>query len=199
MAIVTPTANKQELRERILRAVQDMYTEVASCPAQGFHFPTGRAACEYVGYSAEELDAISTTAIESFAGVGYPFKANVIRSGHTVLDVGSGSGTDILIAGLKVGDKGTVYGLDMTEAMIEKAKINIAKSGMPGMAIIAGNAESIPLPDEEVDVVTSNGVLNLVPDKQAAFSEIYIEYSNLAAAFRSLILYLGRISRRNHD
>ncbi len=101
MAIVAPTANKEELRERIVAAVQDMYTEVASCPAKGFHFPTGRWACEYVGYPAAELDAIPQTAVESFAGVGYPFRANVLQRGYTVLDIGSGSGTDILITALK--------------------------------------------------------------------------------------------------
>lgn len=173
MAIVAPTANKEELRERIFTAVQDMYTEVASCPANTFHFPTGRAACEYVGYPARELDAIPLTAVESFAGVGYPFKANVIQKGSTVLDIGSGAGTDILIAALKVGAEGKAYGLDMTDAMIEKAEDNIRKAGMKNVEIIKGNAEAIPLPNSVCDVVTSNGVINLVPDKQLAFKEIY--------------------------
>ncbi len=173
MAIVAPAANKEELRERILAAVQDMYTEVASCPAKGFHFPTGRWACEYVGYSAAELDAIPKTAVESFAGVGYPFRANVLQRGCTVLDIGSGSGTDILIAALKVGPTGKVYGLDMTDAMTAKASANVRKAGVSNIEIIKGNAEAIPLPNEHCDVVTSNGVLNLVPDKSAAYQEIY--------------------------
>lgn len=173
MAIVAPTASIEELRERIFTAVQDIYTQVALCPANTFHFPTGRAACAYVGYPSEELDAIPSTAVESFAGVGYPFKANVIRKGSTVLDIGSGAGTDILIAALKVGAEGKVYGLDMTDAMIEKAQSNIAKSRMEHVEIINGNAEAIPLPNGACDVVTSNGVINLVPDKQLAFKEIY--------------------------
>ncbi len=173
MAIVAPTASKEELRERILTAVQDMYTEVASCPAKGFHFPTGRWACEYVGYPVSELDAVPPTAVESFAGVGYPFRAEVLQRGDTVLDVGSGSGTDTLIAALKVGSEGKVYGLDMTDAMIEKARANVQKAGVSNVEIIKGNAEAIPLPSECCDVVTSNGVLNLVPDKSAAYREIY--------------------------
>lgn len=173
MAIVAPTASKEELRERIFNAVQDMYTEVASCPTNTFHFPTGRAACEYVGYPPGELDAIPSTAVESFAGVGYPFKAHVIRKGATVLDIGSGTGTDVLIAALKVGAGGKVYGLDITDAMIEKARNNIRLSEMNNAEIIKGNAEEIPLPSGVCDVVTSNGVINLVPDKQLAFSEIY--------------------------
>lgn len=173
MAIVAPTASKEELREKILLAVQDMYTEVASCPAKGFHFPTGRWACEYVGYPASELDAVPQTAVESFAGVGYPHRAGVFQRGNIVLDVGSGSGTDTLIAALKVGPEGKVYGLDMTDAMIEKARANVEKAGVSNVEIIKGNAEAIPLPDELCDVVTSNGVLNLVPDKSAAYQEIY--------------------------
>lgn len=173
MAIVVPTANKEELRERIFTAVQDMYTEVATCPATAFHFPTGRTACEYVGYPAEELDAIPSSAVESFAGVGYPFKAHKIHKGATVLDIGSGAGTDVLIAALKVGAEGKVYGLDITDAMIEKAQNNIRLSGVNNAEIIRGNAEEIPLPNGVCNVVTSNGVLNLVPDKRLAFKEIH--------------------------
>jgi ubiquinone/menaquinone biosynthesis C-methylase UbiE len=173
MAIVAPTASKEELRERILAAVQDMYTEVASCPARGFHFPTGRWACEYVGYPASELDAVPQSAVESFAGVEYPFRAGVLQRGDIVLDVGSGSATDTLIAALKVGPEGKVYGLDMTDAMIEKARANVQKAGISNVEIIKGNAEAIPLPNECCDVVTSNGVLNLVPDKSTAFQQIY--------------------------
>ena len=172
MAIVAQTANKEELRRKILDAVQEMYSEVAACPAKGFHFPVGRPACEYLGYSRAELDSIPATAVESFAGVGYPFNANVIRKGDTVCDIGSGAGTDILIAALKTGPAGKVYGLDLTDAMLEKATENIRLSGFDNVSVIRGDAESIPLPDCSVDVVTSNGVLNLVPDKSIAFQEI---------------------------
>ena len=159
-------------REFIFKAVADMYTDVAQHPLKGFHFPTGRLACLFVGYPAAQLDRIPGTATESFAGVGYPFAADVIREGDTVLDIGSGSGTDSLITSLLVGGGGKVYGLDMTAAMLEKIRRNIEAMGALNVEPVSGNAEEIPLPDASVDVVTSNGVLNLVPDKPRAFREI---------------------------
>jgi SAM-dependent methyltransferase len=159
-------------REFILKAVEEMYTDVASRPDTVFHFPTGRLACLFVGYPAEQLDGLPAEATESFAGVGYPFAADVIREGDSVLDVGSGSGTDALIAAMLAGPTGVVYGLDMTRAMREKLERNVAAMKIGNVRVIAGNAEQIPLPDASIDVVTSNGVLNLVPDKPAAFGEM---------------------------
>lgn len=160
-------------RDVIFDAVRAMYTDVARHPAKQFHFPTGRAACEAVGYPADVLHRIPATAVESFAGVGFPFAARAIRRGDTVLDIGSGSGTDALIASTLVGKaSGRVMGLDMTEAMREKLRANGAAMGIGNLEVVDGNAEDIPLEDESVDVVTSNGVLNLVPDKPRAFSEI---------------------------
>jgi len=172
MVVVLPTKDKEEFRKRILAAVREMYADVASCPTKEFHFPTGRGACEYVGYPKDELDGIPATALESFAGVGYPFSANVITAGMTVLDVGSGSGTDVVNAAARVGPDGRVFGVDMTDLMIEKARKNVSLAGLNNVEIRAGNAESLPFPDNSIDVVTSNGVLNLVPDKRAAFGEI---------------------------
>ena len=160
-------------RDVIFAAVRDMYTHVATSPNQEFHFPTGRRALEYVGYPDEALAALPDAALESFAGVGYPFAADVIRAGDTVLDIGSGSGTDLLLAATLVGPAGRAIGLDMTEAMREKAAANARAAGLANVEVIGGNAESIPLPDASVDVVTSNGVINLVPNKQASIAEIY--------------------------
>jgi arsenite methyltransferase len=159
-------------REVILDAVRAMYTDVAANPHKEFHFPTGRQACEFVGYPAGQLDSLPLTAVESFAGVGYPFAADVIRAGETVLDIGSGSGTDALIASQLVGASGRVIGLDMTDAMRDKLRSNAHTCGALNVQVLEGNAEEIPLPDASVDVVTSNGVLNLVPDKAKAFREI---------------------------
>jgi len=159
-------------REFIFKAVEEMYTDVASRPDTVFHFPTGRSACVFVGYPAELLDGRPAEATESFAGVGYPFAADVIRPGDTVLDIGSGSGTDALIAAMLTGPKGAVYGLDMTRAMREKLQRIVVAKQIEHVRVIEGNAEQIPLPDASIDVVTSNGVLNLVPDKPAAFREI---------------------------
>ncbi len=160
-------------RDQIFHAVKGMYTDVAERPETGFHFPTGRGICEILGYPKEQLDAIPTTALESFAGVGYPHRCNVIKQGNMVLDIGAGAGTDVFIASSLTGNEGKVYGLDMTSAMHEKLKRNIDKAGITNVVPLFGNAEDIPLEDESVDVVTSNGVLNLVPDKPLVFDEIY--------------------------
>jgi len=159
-------------KEFIFKAVAEMYTDVASHPEKIFHFPTGRLACLFVGYPAAQLDLIPASAPESFAGVGYPFAANVIRAGDVILDIGSGSGTDTLIASTLTGPQGKVYGLDMTEAMLAKLHRNVTAMDVKNVEPIEGNAEEIPLPDASIDVVTSNGVLNLVPDKPRAFAEI---------------------------
>lgn len=169
-----PTSSTKTLdTPSILDAVQEMYDDVATCPTKEFHFPTGRNACLYVGYPEDELDALPATAIESFAGVGYPFLADVIEPGDTVVDVGSGSGVDVLVAALKTGTSGLVYGIDMTPAMIAKAERNIDESGADHVRILEGRADDLPLDDASVDVVTSNGVFNLVPDKAKAFREVY--------------------------
>src|SRR6185295_4585199 len=107
-------------RELIFDAIRSMYTDVAEHPARGYHVPIGHAACTLVGYPAAQLSRLPPSAVESFAGVGFPFAANVIRSGDTVLDIGSGSGTDVLLAVRAVGPTGQVIGLDLTAAMLAK-------------------------------------------------------------------------------
>lgn len=160
-------------RDEIFDAVKQMYTAVARQPERNFHFPTGRTACEFLGYPAEQLDAISASAVESFAGVGYPFRCNLIKKGDSVLDIGAGAGTDVLISALITSEAGKVYGLELTEAMQQKLTANAVKAGIHNVELLKGNAEEIPLPDSCIDVVTSNGVLNLVPDKSKAFAEMY--------------------------
>jgi SAM-dependent methyltransferase len=160
-------------REAIQRAVRDMYTAVATAPDQAFHFPTGRSACQLLGYPAAQLDRLPQQALESFAGVGYPFAAGAIRDGDHVLDVGSGSGTDALISAALAGRRGRVYALDMTPGMRDKLRAAAAAAGVTNLEVLDGDAEAIPLADQSVDAVTTNGVLNLVPDKARAIGEIF--------------------------
>lgn len=169
--MVVVTSNQRDV---IFEAVRAMYTEVASRPERSFHFPTGRGACEQFGYPADLLDRVPPGALESFAGVGYPFQCDVIKAGDVVLDIGSGAGTDIFVALQRTGETGKAVGLDMTNAMREKLRALTLEAGVAERVdIIEGNAEEIPLPAESVDVVTSNGVINLVPDKNAVAREIF--------------------------
>lgn len=158
-------------RERIFDAVKDMYTSVANAPERPYHFPVGREAGLIAGYPQDVLDAVPAATLASFAGVAYPFRAGVIGKGDTVLDIGAGAGTDSWIAAQRVGPRGKVYALDMTPAML--ARLRALAAAVPNLEVLEGNAESLPLPDASVDVVTSNGMLNLVPDKRRAIAEIF--------------------------
>src|SRR5262249_46801378 len=160
-------------REVIFDAIRAMYTAIARDPAGGYHVPVGRTACAIVGYPGDQVSRLPAVVVESFAGFGYPFAANVIRTGDTVLDIGTGSGTDALLAAQAVGPSGEVIGFDLTTAMLAKLDETIAAAGLSNVRVLEGNAEHLPLSDGSVDVVTSNGVLNLVPDKAAAFAEIH--------------------------
>lgn len=160
-------------RERVIAAVREMYTAVATAPEGPYHFPVGRSACIAVGYVEADLEGVPPEALASFAGVGCPFRAGAIRPGDRVLDLGAGAGTDSCIAARLAGPRGRVYALDMTAAMLERLHALNARSGIDNLEVLEGSAEAIPLPDASVDAVTSNGVLNLVPDKRKAAAEIF--------------------------
>ena len=155
------------------RAVQKEYEEVATHPTRGFHFHTGRPLAAMLGYDAGEVDPLPDVAVESFAGVGNPFIWGALRSGESVVEVGSGAGLDALIAARQVGPAGRVVGVDMTPAMLEKARANAGLVGLTHAAFREGLAEALPVPDGSADVITSNGVINLCPDKEAVFRELY--------------------------
>ena len=160
-------------KDVILSAVRAMYTAVARDPSAGFHFPVGRDATRLVGYPEARVVDLPSAVVESFAGVGDPFSANVIDPGDVVLDIGSGSGTDVFISRRLVGEGGRVIALDTTPAMLAKLERNLAAAALSGVQCLEGNAEAIPLPDASVNIITSNGVLNLVPDKPAVMREIF--------------------------
>ena len=155
------------------REVQHKYTEVAARPEQTFHFHHGRPLAQMLGYPMDKVDAMPPRAVESFAGVGNPFSLGEVQPGETVLDVGSGSGFDCFIAGQAVGPTCKVIGVDMTEAMVQKARATARKMGLRQVEFRRGFVEELPVPDASVDVVTSNGVINLCPDKYRVFAEIF--------------------------
>jgi SAM-dependent methyltransferase len=157
----------------ILRtAIQEEYRIVAEDPDRGFHFHTGRRLTEIVGYEPEWLDGVPETAIESFAGTGCPFRMGVLAPGERTVDIGCGAGIDTFVAARMVGSAGAVIGIDMTPAMIEKARRAAAEGGFENVEIRNGFLEELPVPDGWADVIISNGVLNLTPDKPRALGEM---------------------------
>ncbi len=159
--------------EKVELKVKAMYTEVAENPTGEFHFEMGRNLALRLGYSPGELDAIPKESIESFAGVGYHFGLADIQPGEVVLDLGSGSGMDMFIAANKAGEAGSVTGVDMTMAQLEKARELGNSMGFQNVNFIESYVESLPFADEHFDVVISNGVINLSSQKEKVFSEIH--------------------------
>jgi ubiquinone/menaquinone biosynthesis C-methylase UbiE len=151
--------------------VKAMYRSVAEDPHGEFHFEMGRAMAERLGYAPADLDRIPAEAIESFAGVGHYFHLADLKADETVLDLGSGSGMDTFIASLKVGTGGKVIGVDMTDEQRAKAERLRDRDGFTNVTYIKGYIDSVPLAAASVDVVISNGVINLATDKIAAFRE----------------------------
>jgi SAM-dependent methyltransferase len=151
--------------------VKAMYRDVAENPHGSFHFEMGRAMAERLGYAPSDLDRIPAESIESFAGVGYYFHLADLKEGETVLDLGSGSGMDTFVAALKVGPAGKVIGVDMTDEQRAKADRLRRRDGFDKVTYLKGYIESAPWPPQSVDVVISNGVINLATDKAKVFRE----------------------------
>jgi arsenite methyltransferase len=158
--------------DRLRQAIQDEYAAVARSPQQGFHFHTGRSLAHLLDYEEAWLDGIPDGSLESFAGTGNPFSLGALQPGQRVVDVGCGAGLDSLIAARMVGPHGQVIGVDMTAAMLEKARRSATTAGLTNVEFLEGYAEALPVPEAWADVVISNGVLNLVPDKVAALMEM---------------------------
>jgi SAM-dependent methyltransferase len=158
--------------ELLKSEIKKTYASVSEQPEQDFIFPTGRAWAEDLGYP-EELANVPESAVESFAGVANPWQLGRLEPGRRVLDLGSGAGTDSLVAAQMVGERGHVTGIDMTPAMLAKARAAAAEMGLSNVEFVGGEAERLPFPDESFDVVISNGVIDLIPDKDAVFAELH--------------------------
>ena len=159
---------------RLRAEIQSIYARVATSPNADFHFHRGpRYASAVLGYDVGELGALPPEVTASFAGVGNPHAVAPIPEAATVLDVGCGAGTDLLLAARRVGPRGRAIGIDMTAAMREQARRGAIECGLDNVEVREGDAGCLPLDDTSVDVVISNGVLNLVPQKERAVAEIW--------------------------
>jgi arsenite methyltransferase len=158
--------------ELLKSEIKKTYASVSAEPDRDFIFPTGRAWAEDLRYPAE-LAAVPDAAVESFAGVANPWVLGRLAPGERVLDLGSGAGTDSLIAAQMVGEHGHVTGIDMTPEMLAKARAAATEMGASNVEFVESEAERLPFLDESFDVVISNGVIDLIPDKDAVFAELF--------------------------
>lgn len=159
--------------EVLRNEVRSKYREVAANPGGEHHFHTGRYLASHLGYDETLVASLPDAAVESFAGVANPFSLRPLQQGERVVDVGSGAGFDSFVAARLVGPRGRVVGVDMTAEMLAKARTTATAMGTSTVEFREGLAERLPVEDARADVVVSNGVINLCPDKRAVFSEIY--------------------------
>ena len=153
--------------------VRSKYRDVALDPHGTHHFHTGRPLAARLGYDEATVDSLPDRAVESFAGVGNPFSLRHLEQGERVVDVGSGAGFDSFIAATQIGSTGRVVGIDMTSEMLAKSRATAEHLELAHVEFRQGLAEAMPVENGWADVVISNGVINLCPDKQAVFAEIY--------------------------
>jgi ubiquinone/menaquinone biosynthesis C-methylase UbiE len=168
---------RKELKDmtasEIKEAVRNKYAQVAVDPKKEQNFPVGKGFAESVGYPKFLLDTLPDSLTESFSGVNYPPSFAEMKKGDVVLDIGCGAGLDLYIASQIVGPDGRVIGIDIADEMVEKAKDNMEKVGVTNVDVRRAHSDDIPIEDNSVDVVTSNGIYNLSPDKGAVFREAY--------------------------
>lgn len=158
--------------DQLREAIREEYAAVATNPEQGFHFHTGRPLARLLGYADDWLAGIPEPTIASLAGTGNPFSLGRLAPGERVVDVGCGAGIDTLIASKMIGPEGRAIGVDMTPAMVEKARYGAEAMGATNVSFREGLAEALPVDDEWADVIISNGVMNLFPDKLAGLREM---------------------------
>ena len=168
------TTESASIDTDVLRSeVRRHYAEVATSPEHDFHFHTGRAAALQVGYDSALIEDLPNGLMASFAGVANPFHFGLPDAGETVLDVGCGAGVDVIIAAEAVGSQGSVIGVDMTPEMLEVARRNAARVGLTNLEFREGLMERLPVDADSIDLVISNGVLNLTLDKYRVYSQIF--------------------------
>jgi SAM-dependent methyltransferase len=159
--------------EEIRAAVEQRFAQVARSPGQERKFPVGPASAKKLAYDPVEIDALPGSVTESFCGVGNPLGLGEVGPGQRVLDLGSGPGLDSLLAARRVGPAGKVVGVDLCPEMVQKAHRNAGLLGLKNVKFVQAGIEKLPLPDASVDVVISNGVFNLCPDKPAVLAEVF--------------------------
>lgn len=160
------------LGDEIGRAVTNLYRDVADDPSEGYHFPTGRRAAELAGYDEKDLAAVPEGTLARFAGVGCPFRYARPEPGDAVLDLGCGAGTDLFIAAHAVGEQGRVVGVDLTDRMVEAASSALDEAGIGHAEVVQARAPKLDV-SGPFDLVTSNGSLNLVPDKERTLARLH--------------------------
>jgi SAM-dependent methyltransferase len=171
---MTETLDPPAMDIDALRAsIRAEYAAVADEPGRGFHFHTGYHLAAILGYPQEWVESLPPSAVVSMAGTGNPFALGDIRPGERVVDCGSGAGADALIAARLTGPTGFVIGVDMTPQMLAAARGNAAAASLPNVEFREGLLEALPVETGWADVVISNGVLNLVPDKAAGLVEMH--------------------------
>lgn len=166
------TTNRRVNPEMLERKVKAMYRDVALNPNGTYHFETGRGLALKLGYEPADLDRLPEGSVESFAGVGYFADIANFQAGEAVLDLGSGSGMDSFLAALKLGPAGHVTGVDITDEQLEKAERLRKEFGFGNVSFVKSHIETLPFADASFDLVISNGVINLSPEKEAAFAEV---------------------------
>jgi SAM-dependent methyltransferase len=167
----TTTAKQVDTLE-LEQKVKNMYREVALNPHGEYHFEMGRGLAEKLGYEKSDLNKIPSAAIDSFAGVGYYFDIANLKEGDRILDLGSGSGMDVFVAAFKVGNTGHVSGIDMTDEQLQKAEHLRRENNVGNVSFHKSYIEKLPFDDASFDVVISNGVINLSPEKEKVFAEV---------------------------
>jgi SAM-dependent methyltransferase len=162
-----------EDRKRIKESIHQKYAKVSDSPDGFFRYPTGRAGLEALNYDPEIIQALPEAAVASYCGVGNPFTLGPVHEGESVLDIGCGCGVDTLIAAIMVGPKGKAVGIDLVPEMLVRARENLRKMSLNNVTFQETSSEDLPFPDESFDVVLSNGVFNLIPDKARVLAEVF--------------------------